>query len=347
MQTPGDSSAGHKKEHYIAPAVNIGRRFFAALRGALLSAALGFPLCVWGVDEPAAPVAEPAPALPAAAPIPDPETALTTALGARLPASEVQWLSVDGRQVLALFRTALGAGDRAVLLLHERGAHADYPGPINTLRHGLSRQGWATLSLQLPVPAPQAATADDVSYLDGSKARVQAGLEWLRSKGAKRIVLIGHGLGAAVAADLLGNAAPPLTGVVGFVGVSMAAYVERDPRLNIPQSLAKIRLPVFDIYGARDLPIVRDTAPKRFQAAIMAGFLISGAVPAAAVTTPSASPSPSPNERQLTYRQLAIPGADHAFTGQETPLLKHVAGWIKRHLLNEPAPSSNALRTSP
>ena len=39
----------------------------------------------------------------------------------------------------------------AVILLHGRGFHADWPETINPLRTALSEQGWHTLSLQMPV----------------------------------------------------------------------------------------------------------------------------------------------------------------------------------------------------
>lgn len=199
-----------------------------------------------------------------------------------------------------------GPAKGAVLIMHGQGRHPDWPEVISPLRRQLPERGWTTLSLQMPL-LPAGAPAIALGPLfEESPARIRAGLEFLRAKGAKRIVLLGHELGAAMGAAFLAKEQPE--GVSGFVGVALEAPTTQstiytlDPRLYTPNSLAKITLPVLDIYGGHDHPNVTETDRLRAAAAQQAG--------------------------NKHYEQSRFPDADHYFTGYEDDLVDAVQRWL-------------------
>jgi alpha/beta superfamily hydrolase len=79
--------------------------------------------------------------------------------------------------------------------------------------------------------------------------------------------------------------------------------IDADARMNSLPALEKLRIPVLDLYGSRDLESVTGSAKKRLSAANKGG-----------------------NEK---YRQLAVEGADHFFVGLEQDLTRRVYGWLK------------------
>jgi pimeloyl-ACP methyl ester carboxylesterase len=90
----------------------------------------------------------------------------------------------------------------------------------------------------------------------------------------------------------------------GLVVIGMSV-IELDDKMNGAKALEKITLPVFDLYGSRDLDGVLKSRDARARAAHKAG---------------------NPD-----YRQLAIEGGDHFFVGTEDELVRRVYGWLKSH----------------
>jgi hypothetical protein len=87
----------------------------------------------------------------------DPELKQQMALAKTLKAHEIVWLEVsypdivDTRKVLAISSPSLIAEKKgAVLLLHDKEQHADWPEVIHPLRKKLPKSGWFTLSVNLP-----------------------------------------------------------------------------------------------------------------------------------------------------------------------------------------------------
>lgn len=226
-----------------------------------------------------------------------------------IPGQAVQ-LKAGGQDFLGLFLPAQGPDKQgAAILLPDLGAHPDWPGVIAALRRGLPRHGWATLSIQLPLPAPGPQPPDIKALLDAAPARIQAAIAYLQQQGLRNLVLIGHGLGAAMGADYLLQQGKQAN-VQAFVGISMGSppYLKPggDPRLDLPAQLAKLTLPVLDLYGERDLPAVLASAPARAQA---------GRTGPAGATT--------------RYTQFSLPGADHSFDDAGAALVRQVRGWLK------------------
>lgn len=186
-----------------------------------------------------------------------------------------------------------------IILLHGIGVHPAWPDVIEPLRTELPDHGWATLSLQMPILPNEATVKDYVPLLDEAPARIQAGIAFLRSKKIKNIAIVAHSLGAAMASAFLAD--NPNSGVRAFVGIGMG-YSDADLRLDNSVAIARLKLPVLDIYGSRDLESVRRHAAKRLTAA-----------------------NKSSNKR---YTQIKVDGADHFFNGMDNLLVKRVHGWL-------------------
>lgn len=199
-----------------------------------------------------------------------------------------------------------GFTGRAVILAHGMGAHPDWADVIYPLRSGLANHGWTTLSIQMPVLPNSASLQDYVPLFDEVTPRIDAAAAMLRKRGYRTIVLIGHSLGATMSAWYVANKKKPP--VLGLVLVSPDSSTI-DEKTNTLLSLAKIKLPVLDIYGSRDLDTLLATPEARRKAARSAGNRL--------------------------YRQTEIEGADHFFTGMQDALVRRVYGWLKTHFVKK------------
>jgi len=216
---------------------------------------------------------------------------------------EAQTLEADGRGFLALFTPVPGDGIRGgAILLHGMGAHPNWPDVIGPLRRELPEARWATLSLQLPVLPNDARPDEYLALFPEADARIDAGIRQLERLGIKNIVIIGHSLGAAMGANFLAQRQQDYPTLRAFVGIGMNG--RPGTPAYAPDALAKITLPVLDIYGSQDLDAVINTARARAGAARQAG--------------------------NPAYRRVEIPGADHFFRGLDATLVKRVASWLTR-----------------
>lgn len=223
---------------------------------------------------------------------------------------EPVWLSVTikgkEQKFFNIYTPAQGTVKGGVILLHGIGMHPDWPEVISPLRRALPERGWTTFSMQMPLlPAGAPYTAFG-PILDETPPRIRAGIEFLRAKGIEHIVVIGHDMGAAMAASFV--AGEPRSGIDGLVVVGLDAPVldrtadKLDPRLHGPTQLAKVKVPVLDIYGGLDKKTVMNSAPARAAAARQAG--------------------------NKNYRQVRVPDADHFFSGYDKALLENITRWL-------------------
>ena len=157
---------------------------------------------------------------------------------------EPQWLVADGQQFFSIFTPAVTdkpAG--AVILLHGRGVHPDWPQVIQPLR------------TQLP--------ENYVPLFEEVPSRIQAGLDFLTQQNINNIVLIAHSLGASMATDYLSKHPDPR--VNAFVGIGM--YGTQQPVkyrvLDNTEALMKISIPVLDIYGSQTVKPILDSVDRR------------------------------------------------------------------------------------
>ena len=220
---------------------------------------------------------------------------------------EAVWLKVKQDKFLALY-TPAAKPEGAVILMHDAGLNPDWPDVISPLRRELPGHGWTTLSLQMPLLPQNAPLTAFGPIMDETPQRIRAGIEFLRGKGIRRIVLIGHDMGAAMGTVFLASAAKH--GVAGFVGIAMNAPVLNgtlntlDPRLYTPNALAKLTLPILDIYGGQDVSTVTGSAPERLAAASKAG--------------------------NKNYEQELFPEANHYFMNHDHELVARVAKWLEK-----------------
>lgn len=256
-------------------------------------------LGLWAACAHGAPVETPPPAEASAAETPvtaaDPGQDAVALLRASPAAADVQELTVDGKPVLALLRNeALGRPQGGVLLLHDAGAHADWPGVIGPLRHELPLHGWTTLSLQLPPPDAETAA-------EQAQARLRAALAFMATKNIRNIVLLGHGSGALAA---LRYAAANQGAINGLILVSLG-------EVDDPALLEQAGVPIYDIYGSTDGMEVRRAGAQRLLDGRRLARQEGGALP--------------------RYRQFVLEGADHFFSEQTDILQRRVRGWLKTH----------------
>ncbi|MFT5221057.1 MAG: pimeloyl-ACP methyl ester carboxylesterase [Planctomycetota bacterium] len=211
---------------------------------------------------------------------------------------DAQWLSDGEREFLSIY-TEAETSSAAVLILHGRGFHPDWPDAINPLRVGLSEKGFSTLSLQMPVLEKSAKYYDYVPLFPYAYPRIEAGIQYLREQGHRRVILLAHSCGVHMAMSWL--AQQRQADIDAFIGLGMGATDYRQPMAQ-PFPLDRLNFPVLDLYGSLDYPAVRKNANRRLDAINSAG---------------------NPYSRQRTLK-----GADHYFTDKPEPLVTAVADWL-------------------
>lgn len=212
---------------------------------------------------------------------------------------DAEWLNDGKSRFLGIYTEAEESSDRAVIVMHGTGIHPDWQQVIQPLRVGLTQYKWNTLSIQMPVLANDVAYSEYAPLYDEVGPRINAAIKYLRIRGIKNIVLLGHSQGSAMTAYYLTQ---NQKGISGFVAIGMAAFAN-EKRMNSVMSLEKINIPVLDLYGNDDLEKIINTSVQRADAAKKAG--------------------------NKDYSQTQIPG-DHFFDGEEENLISVVAKWMDR-----------------
>jgi pimeloyl-ACP methyl ester carboxylesterase len=212
------------------------------------------------------------------------------------------WLEAGNIRFLAIYtpsdaKLSLGGA----LILHDQGAHADWAEVIQPLRKHLAKQGWNTLALQLPTTDTRPDAATRLSLMESASVRIQSAIDYFDPQQQPNLVLVGHGLGAAMALHHLTKQPNQRISTVAAISLSIDPDNESDP---VVQALGQTATPILDLYGSRDLPSVVETASKRRQIA-------------------------TSNDR-MEYRQERINGANHFFTGMQSNLQRRIHAWLKR-----------------
>ena len=209
-------------------------------------------------------------------------------------------LDADGHPFLALHTEAADGGSgRAVLVMHGRGFHPDWPEVAAPLRAELPEHGWETLSLQMPVLGKTATYYDYVPIFAAAFPRIRAGIEYLRERGVDTVVLAAHSCSAHMAMAFVRHHGD--AGFDGFIGIGMGATDVGQP-MREPFPLVEMAVPVLDLFGDEDYPSVPGKAPDRLAAIRTAGHPRSA--------------------------QRMIPGADHFFRDMDEELVDAVVDWL-------------------
>jgi len=201
----------------------------------------------------------------------------------------VQLALPSGRKFLAIHAPSAKA-QAGVIVIHGLGVHPDW-GLINPLRSNLADQGYATLSVQMPVLASEARGDQYPPLFPEAAERITAAITFMRGKGHKKVAIVAHSLGARMANVFL-NAAdrPP---VDAFIAIGISGEYTK------PETF---KAPVLDLMGEKDLPAVLDNATKRAEA--IRNIRGSG--------------------------QISVAGADHFFNGMERELVQQVKLFLDR-----------------
>jgi hypothetical protein len=272
----------------------------------------------------AAPDTATAPVEAPAAKGPDAEQLLAIALREQLRRGEAITLQVTGKEVLALFQQQTrGQALGGVLILHDLNGHPDWPGVTRALRQQLPDAGWHTLSLQLPHADSAQATLEQ---LDAIRPRIAAALTELEKRGVLNTVIIGHGQGALAAIDYLNNNIVPA--VRGLVVISLDGTQNPEERLDGATGLARINLPILDIYAEHDNLKVLESAKRRYDLARRTNTGGNQQRTSYADIAPDYNPKLG---LTLSYRQVSLSGADHHFTVQGDALVKRLRGWLEHY----------------
>lgn len=220
-----------------------------------------------------------------------------------LMSGEAVKLKAGNTEFLGLFTAASGKKNLGgIILLHGIGAHPAWPEVIEPLRTHLPEHGWSVLSLQMPILANDATDKDYVPIIDEVPPRIQAGVDYLKAKGIKFIVVMGHSLGNMMSSYYLVTQKNPA--VSAIVTVSAGLGIVNDPKADSNKNLTKLtNIPFLDVYGSQDTEAVIKAAKMRH------------------------------DQLQKTnprYTLVKIEGADHFYTQQSDVLVKRVSSWLAK-----------------
>jgi len=198
----------------------------------------------------------------------------------------------SGHKFLAVHApNASGSKARAgVIVVHGMGVHPDW-NLINVLRSQLAEQGYATLSVQMPVLASDAKGEQYPALFPDAAERLQAAVTFFRDKGHRKIAIVSHSMGARMVNHFIAvGGASAIDAWVSVGIVSPSVYLQPE----------RFKAPVLDIYGEKDFPVVLQNAAARADAI----------------------------KRIRGSGQMSIAGADHYFNGAESELTRHVKRFL-------------------
>lgn len=212
-----------------------------------------------------------------------------------------QWLIDDiGHEFLSILTEGDKSSGRAVVLVHGIGVHPNWPDVIYPLRAGLLEQDITTLSLQMPILANDADEREYGLLFPEVPGRFESALDFLDDEGYKNITIVAHSMGASMATYYLSQSEANAVDSLVIIGMGAGnAFVD------LLEALAKVRVPVLDLYGSEDLEPVLNSVEQR----ALSGKKQSG--------------------RQ--YLQVRADGANHFFQGHEDALVRQVTEWLDAH----------------
>ncbi|MGZ5125573.1 MAG: dienelactone hydrolase family protein [Burkholderiales bacterium] len=195
-----------------------------------------------------------------------------------------------GRKFLGIYASSNSSAP-AVIVVHGAGVHPDW-GLINALRSQLADQGYATLSVQMPVLSSEAGPDQYGPLYPEAAERIAAAVRFLRTRRHAKVGIVSHSLGARMTNYFIEHSTQPLDAWVS-IGLS-GGYTAAD----------RFKAPVLDLYGERDFPAVRDNSAARADSL----------------------------RRVRGSAQVEVPGADHFFAGQENILVGQVKLFLDQKL---------------
>jgi len=211
---------------------------------------------------------------------------------------EPVWLMADGHRFLSIFtRADNDSRDNALIVMHGTGVHPNWDQVIRPIRVEMTTRGWNTLSIQMPVLANDAASEDYTKLFPEVTPRIDAALQYLASYGSRKIVLLAHSMGSSMSAYYLARNNQQV--IKGFIAIGMPATAV----FSSLTRLESVKVPVLDLFGSDDLPIVLENRLKKAMTAQSGG--------------------------NLKFQQQEIEGANHFFDDKNDELVDAIDDWLK------------------
>ena len=161
------------------------------------------------------------------------------------------WLEQkNGHRFLGLY-TETKNPRGAVIVAHGRGWSPDFE-LYGALRTKLAEQGYATLSIQLPVLPSTAKIGDYIPVYPDAGERFQLAVDFVKAKGYRNIAIVSHSLGATMANQYLIRTEDRAVGAWVFIGI-----------INGLEEMFRVRIPVLDVYGGNDWTVTMWGADER------------------------------------------------------------------------------------
>jgi alpha/beta superfamily hydrolase len=182
----------------------------------------------------------------------------------------------------------------AIVLVHGLGVHPDHS-IIGALRTRLADLGYTTLAIQMPVAAADAPQEAYPPMFADAADRIAKAADWLKARGAGKVVLLSHSMGSWMANSYLDGA---------YQTTPYRAWVALGLGHPYSASMARYNLPILDVYGEQDLPAVRETGAQR-----------------------SAALDPLSHSRQVM-----VAGSDHFYNGHEAELAATIDIFLRANL---------------
>ena len=207
---------------------------------------------------------------------------------ASLVVGDAVWLDQkSGHRFLGLYTRA--AKERGALVIaHGRGWSPDYD-LYGELRTRLADAGYSTLAIQMPVLPGTAKIGDYLPTFTDSDERLAVAVSWLRNKGASRVAIVSHSLGATMANHYLIYTSAPA--VDAWVMISI---------INGLEDMFRIKVPVLDVFGSNDWSVTRFGGDERLaQIRKIAGS-----------------------------KQVVVTGAEHFFEGHREELTRSIVSFL-------------------
>lgn len=200
------------------------------------------------------------------------------------------YLEARNHKFLTIYTEAPNA-KVALVIVHGLGVHPDW-NLIGVMRSQLAEAGYTTLSVQMPVLKNEAKGEDYPPTFPEAAQRLDQAVAFLRAKGYKKIAIVSHSMGSRMSHYYLSHAKGHP--VDAWVAIGMGGA----------ETYRGMGIPVFDLFGEHDLPIVLNGAAKR--AASLKGSAHSA--------------------------QTMAPKTDHFFTGHDAELVKYVKDYLDKAL---------------
>lgn len=209
------------------------------------------------------------------------------------------WLLDDlGHEFLGILTEGDADSGRAVILAHGVGVHPNWPDVIYPLREALLEAEITSLSIQMPILANDALDSEYKKLYPEAPGRLQAAVDFLKDSGFTKIDIVGHSAGARMAEYYLVQE--------NTEGVNSAVFIGLGSSGGWPEcidALARLRVPVLDLYGSNDLDSVLSTVQDRA--------------------------SSGQKNKSGIYQQIRVEQANHFYQGHEDELKSIVIDWLQ------------------